>query len=209
MRSADGAHPARIAVLAYPGVNELDLFGAYAVLAKAASVAPGELEVRLAGPVPHLSTSGGVPIGVAADLRYFTAADAVVIPGGRGAADAALDEELLAAVRDASAAGTPVYGVCSGALLIAAAGTARGRTIAVHHAKRGALAPGSVGVVAAGLVRDGRLCTVGGDHRTSVKSVDLAFQLIDDLAPHLVATVSEGMEIVPGRIARPELRGSP
>ncbi|GGM53947.1 hypothetical protein GCM10012275_26380 [Longimycelium tulufanense] len=195
---------ARVVVLAYPGVDELDLFGAFAVLAKAATVGAAgagddgpALAVRLAAATSPVTASAGTTFDVGMGLDALAGAAAVVVPGGRGASDASADSRLLAALRMAAAGGTHVYSVCSGAFVVAAAGLAEGRHIAVHHAKRAQLT--GVGEVVAGLVRDGDLCSVGGDPAPSVKSVDLAFQVLADLAPDLVEPVSARTEIQPGR----------
>lgn len=204
---APPGHPARtagpdIVVLAYPGCDELDLFGAYSVLVKAAALGQG-LRVRLAAREPRVTGSGGATVASAAPLGAVEAADAVVVPGGRGAEQACADEPLLAALRAAAARGAALYAVCSGALLVAAAGLADGRRVAVHHGKRALLRRHPVGEVVAGLTRDGRLCTVGGDRRESVKSVDLAFALLADLAPDAVEAVGARMELRPGRLSVP------
>ncbi len=189
--------PVRVVVLAYPRVDELDLFGAYSVLTKAAP----RFDVCIAAREEQITGSGGVTFAVGADLAAVASADAVVVPGGRGAVDAAADDELREVLRAAGSGGAAVYGVCSGALLIAAAGLADGRKVAVHHAKQDLLRAHPVGAVVSGLVRDGRVSTVGGDHRDSVKSVDLAFALLADFAADLVEPISTRMETRPGRRA--------
>jgi transcriptional regulator GlxA family with amidase domain len=211
MNGAPRERPVAAMILAYPGVNELDLFGAYAVLAKAAgrtevaTAHPGDtrgVEVRIAGDAAEVTGSGGARIGVQAGLDALVTADAVVVPGGGGAAAAAGDSRLTSALREAYGSGARLYGVCSGTLVLAAAGVTRGRTVAVHHAKRDLLAGAPAGEVTSGLVTHGRITTVGGDVSTSVKSVDLAFQLLADFAPHLVDAVGDRLEVRPGRTHR-------
>ena len=191
--------PARVALLAYPEVDELDLFGAFAVLAKASSVpdASTRLEIAIAADTTRVVGSAGTSFTVTADLSLVEKSDAVVVPGGRGAPAAAADARLLAVLRAAGARRAAFYGVCSGTLLIAAAGLARDRRVAVHGAKRDLLSGYPVGEVTSGLVRDGRISTIGGERRTSVKSVDLAFQLLADLVPDAVEAVAARMELRP------------
>ena len=188
----------RVAVVAYPQVDEFDLLGSHAVLAKAAAARPG-LSVQIAGRDAWISGSSGVSIAVPYPLEVIAAADAVVVPGGRGAERAAGDAELVGSLRGAAERGATLYGICTGCLLIAATGLAAGRRLAVHGAKRHLLAPYGVGEVGAGLVRDAGIVSVGGDPGTSVKAADLAFQLLADLAPDLVEVVSARMELLPGR----------
>jgi putative intracellular protease/amidase len=195
----------RVAVVAYPLVDELDLFGSHAVLAKAAAAHPG-LSVEMAAREPWITGSAGVSIAVPRSLETVAAADAVVVPGGRGARQAADDADLLDALRAAAAHGATLYGVCTGSLVIAATGLAAGKRLAVHGDKHRLLTPYAVGEVSAGLVRDGAIVTVGGDMSASVKAVDLAFQLLYDLAPQLVGAVRARMELLPGRTAMAEAR---
>jgi transcriptional regulator GlxA family with amidase domain len=115
---------------------------------------------------------------------------------------AAEDAGLAASLRDAFVSGAALYGVCSGTILLAAAGLTRRRRVAVHHGKREQLAGSLVGEVTSGLVKDGRITTVGGDRQTSVKSADLAFQLLADFTPHLLDAVCARLEVEPGRVGR-------
>jgi transcriptional regulator GlxA family with amidase domain len=189
----------KVALLAFPQVDELDLFGAHAVISKAASVDPRGLEVYVAARQQEVTTSGGLVFHATEPLEAVHCADAVVVPGGGGARCAAADVELLDALRTAADRGARIYGVCSGTLVIAAAGLAKAKRVAFHHGKHELLLQYPVGSVEAGLVRDGDLCTVGGDLRESVKAVDVAFALLSDLAPDAVGAISARMELSPGR----------
>ncbi|MFC0435087.1 DJ-1/PfpI family protein [Kutzneria buriramensis] len=183
----------RVVLLAYPGVDELDLFGAYAVLAKA-------VDARITAARPQVTGSAGILFAATDGLSVAADADALVVPGGRGARDAAADPELLHVLRAAGSRGTAVFSVCSGALLVAAAGLAAGRRLAVHRNKRTLLAGYPVGEVVTGLVRDGQLRSVGGDRQASVKAVDIAFRVLAEFAPDTVDAVSARTEILPGRV---------
>jgi AraC family transcriptional activator FtrA len=195
------ARPVRIVLLAYQDVDELDLFGAYAVLAKAASLDSPvpRLDVRIAARLSQITSSGGVSFRVEDGLEVAALADALVVPGGRGAQRAAGDPALVAVLQSAASRGAALYGVCSGTLIIAAAGLARERQLAFHHAKRHLLRGYQVGAVTGGLVRDGQITSVGGNLRSSVKSADLAFRLLADFAPGTVSAVCARMELSPGR----------
>ncbi|MFF5565773.1 DJ-1/PfpI family protein [Streptomyces sp. NPDC012623] len=203
-----------IAVLAYPGVDELDLFGGYAILAKAGSVAHAEgltpLTAVIAAQAPEIRGSAGVTFRAQEDLTAVEHAQAVVVPGGRGATAAAGEPQLHQALHRAGQGNARLYSVCSGALVLAGAGLAQGRTLAIHAAKHTQLTGQSTVRAAGGLVRDGRYCSVGGDLRDSVKSVDLAFALLADLRPELVEPVSRRTEITAGRRPRhaAEARGA-
>lgn len=186
--------PFRVTVLVYPGIDELDLFGVHSVLAKATP----RLEVRIASQLAEVRSSGGITFAVPHRLEEVRRPDALVVPGGQGARDASTDTELLEAVRDAARGTALLYAVCTGVLVIAAAGLARGRRVAIHRGKTDLLQGLEVGAVAGGLVRDGPLRTVGGIRRESVKAVDLAFTLLQDLVPDLVEPIADRIEVDPG-----------
>ncbi|SCF06581.1 DJ-1/PfpI family protein [Micromonospora haikouensis] len=195
-----------LAVLAYPGVDELDLFGAYAILGKAGLVAQEQglapVRVVIAASNDEVRGSGGVTFRVQEDVSAVTRAQAVVVPGGRGAAATRDDDRLRRTLRMAYDGGTRLYSVCSGALVLAGAGLAEGRVLAVHSAKRQQLLALGAKQAAHGLVRDDRICSVGGDIQISLKSVDLAYALLADLRPELIEPVARRTEVRPGRSER-------
>ncbi|AGK50088.1 DJ-1/PfpI family protein [Burkholderia thailandensis MSMB121] len=193
-----------VVLLAYDGVDALDLFGVHTVLAKASAVpAPGggaALCVAIAAAARVVTTSCGVELTCGATLDALERADAIVVPGGSGAANAARQPSLSTPLARAHARGAAIYAVCSGALVVAASGVANGRRLAIHRDKRQALLDVAPSVEpAAGLVADGRLCSVGGEASPSAKATDLAFQLLADFAPYAVAPVAARMELRPGR----------
>jgi len=192
-----------VVLLAYQGVDELDLFGAWSVLRKAAEIDPdGALPVVrmvLAAPESFVTGSGGLVFRAEQMLDDVVPGRALVVPGGRGAAAAARDASILSYVGEAVKRGCRVYGVCTGSLIIAATGLTRTRSLAIHRNKREMLLDLPVNEVTTGLVEDGPFVTVGGDPAHSVKSVDLAFALLADFAPHAVEAVGSRMELMPGR----------
>lgn len=184
----------RVVVLAYDGVDELDLFGAYVPLSKA------QLYCALTAAIAsdHLLVQGSNGVGVVAhtDLEFTAHATAVVVPGGRGVTEAARNVHYIEAVRAASVAGAGLYSVCSGAFLLAAAGLTRGRAIAVHSAKRADLAAaGECRPARSRMVRDGNVCSIGGQLSRGVKGVDIGFQVIRDIAPGILQEVMHRLEV--------------
>ncbi|HST47197.1 DJ-1/PfpI family protein [Jatrophihabitans sp.] len=198
--------PGTVAVrlLAFPGVDDLDLLGAYGVLSKAAELTragpPPWLEVALVADRAQLETAGGLRLSVQTGLDEVSSPDVVVVPGGRGVRQVLEAPAYLDYLRAAHRSGAALYSVCSGALLVAAAGLAAGATLAIHAAKRDALTELAAGCrPGTGLVRDGSLTSVGGDRSGSVKSVDLALQLVADHAPRVLPELLDRMELRQGR----------
>jgi len=193
-----------ILLLAYDGVDELDLVGAYSVLSKAGNISgPADfgviLNVKLIGTSNLIKTAGSITLSEVELISELTLADAVIVPGGRGASAAAEDPRIQTFMKGMQARGVPVFSICSGALIVARAGLAYGKRIAIHHDKKPSLSLLAVGEIASGLVTDQTLCSVGGDISMSVKSVDIAFEVLARFAPHTIGAVSKRMELYPGR----------
>src|SRR5271156_4275849 len=119
----------KVAILVFPGVEELDFVGFLEVLAVANRVR-GEryFETKLigteAGPI---ECSGGLKVITGGKLRDLRGQDLLFVPGGgarRGTGvDALLGNRLvLGALKKAYEEGKMVWSVCTGALVLARAG---------------------------------------------------------------------------------------
>jgi transcriptional regulator GlxA family with amidase domain len=119
----------RIAVVLFDGAEELDWAGPWEVLAAWAYLAPDDgVELfTVAETLEPIACAKG--LRVLADHTWETApaADVVVFPGGRGTRVELGREEVLARLRAQHASGTLMTSVCTGALVLAAAGLLDGR----------------------------------------------------------------------------------
>lgn len=121
----------QIAILLYPGFTALDLIGPYETLRWLP-----DTEVRFVwhttGPVP--ADSGVLLIGATHTLEETPSPDVVLVPGGFTTASHARDRVVQRWVRDAHATATWTTSVCSGSLVLAAAGMLEGRRATSHWA---------------------------------------------------------------------------
>ncbi|MEN6619931.1 MAG: DJ-1/PfpI family protein [Smithella sp.] len=98
-------------------------------------------EVRFVGKeVGPLMTEGGVLIlGVTHTLAETQSPDLVLIPGGTTTPGQMVDDEILAWIREVHKTTTWTVSVCTGALILAAAGILKGLPATTHWYKMGAL----------------------------------------------------------------------
>lgn len=112
-----------------------------------------------------------------ADLDSIKHCDVLCVPGGLGCIDAMEDPRFLAAVRRLAGMAKYVTSVCSGSLILGAAGFLDGRRAACHWAWRDMLPEFGAIPDASRVVRDGNLITGGG----VTAGVDFALTLISEL----------------------------
>jgi len=173
----------------YPEVTQLDFTGPLEVFARLpaaqvvlASVAGGELRL------------GGVTFAGIAPLARVDECALLCVPGGFGTVAALQDEAYLAQLRRLAGMARYVTSVCTGSLLLAAAGLLRGRRAASHWAVRERLAQFGARPDAARVVRDGNIFTGGG----VTAGIDMALTVIAEVAGRDFAeSVQLGLEYAP------------
>ena len=196
----------RVAIIAYNGVDELDLSGVLAPLIKAGGAALSDimLSTDVIGPGPFRGNAGllMVPDMTFSDPYNFDTLDALVLPGGGGAATAAQDPALSGFVLGARAASVPFYAVCSGVLILRDLQLLKGLVVACHSKKRQLLETSGC-KLGSGVVRDQWLVSAGGfGPGDGLKGAEIAFRLLKDIAPDLVTPVADRMELWPQRSDR-------
>jgi transcriptional regulator GlxA family with amidase domain len=115
----------RFAFLLYPGVEPIDL-AAIGVVSMARRVMPELSYCTVAASLAPSRFSNGLRVLPDHDYASCPAVDALIVPGGPGWAEAAQDAQLLAFLRE-RAPSTLLVSICTGAMLLAAAGLLQGR----------------------------------------------------------------------------------
>lgn len=193
--------PKRVIVIAlYPGVTHLDFTGPHQVLSRAP-----DCEVVVASLGGRDIEAEGLVFAGLADLAAVERCDVLLVPGGFGATDMMLDEAFLREIRRLAGGARYVTSVCTGSLILAAAGLLAGRRAACHWAWRELLTPFGAVVSEARVERDGDIITGGG----VTAGLDFAFVLLAELAGETYAqAVQLGLEYAPAppfASGRPEL----
>jgi transcriptional regulator GlxA family with amidase domain len=173
--------PPRVVLLAFPGVQTLDLTGPADVFASAGRLAGREYALRVVAPGgTSFASSSGLRIEADGDLGGAAEpVDTLVVPGGPGVADALRDDSVVAWVRAAAGGARRVASVCNGAFLLAAAGLLDGRRATTHWAACEELASRhpSIDVDPDPIyVRDGNVYTSAG----VTAGIDLTLGLVEE-----------------------------
>ncbi|MBA8923794.1 transcriptional regulator GlxA family with amidase domain [Kutzneria viridogrisea] len=188
--------PLRVQILMFDGVEEQDFVGPVEVLGHAVH-AGGQVRTTLVRPgVPgEVVATFGTRIAVPT-AWHPTDADLLIVPGGGYAAkdgpgvNALIkDREVLRNLVRAHQAGMIIAGVCTGVMVLSAAGLTRGRPCTTHHLAKADLTAQKGQVVDARVVDDGDLVTAGG----VTSGLDLALWLV---TRELGSAVSVGVESV-------------
>jgi cyclohexyl-isocyanide hydratase len=147
----------QIGMVLYPGLTALDLIGPQSVLGPHATT-------HLLWKTRALVTSdSGVSIQPTATFGDCPDnLDILFVPGGLGTSDAMADEEILAFLRDRGPRSRYVTSVCTGSLILAAAGLMQGYKATTHWATRHILEALGVECVRARVVVDRNRISGGG-----------------------------------------------
>ncbi|WP_306334296.1 DJ-1/PfpI family protein [Streptomyces sp. KL118A] len=163
----------RVQILMYDGVEEQDFIGPRDVLGHAAQAGGGQVETALVRPSEggEVTCFFGTRVVVPSAWEP-TGADLLIVPGGGDLLihDADVHRDLVRAQQ----AGVVVAGVCTGVLVLSAAGLTKGRPCTTHHLAKADLAAQGGKVIDARVVDDGDLVTAGG----VTSGIDLALWMV-------------------------------
>ncbi len=152
------AAPFRIVQAIYPGVTQLDFTGPYEVLHRL----PGAVVTIASATGGELRSEAGLTFAGLAKLSDIESCDLICVPGGPGQTQAMQDPSFLDEVRRLGLTAKYVTSVCTGSLILAAAGLITGKRAACHWAYRDLLEMFGAIPVAERVVRDGNVITGGG-----------------------------------------------
>jgi transcriptional regulator GlxA family with amidase domain len=181
----------RIALLVFDKLTALDAIGPYEVLSRL----PGaELEFVAKEPGVMRTDTGSLGLEASRAIAEVPNPDIVLVPGGEGNRPLMTDEEVLAWLRSAHETSTWTTSVCTGSLVLGAAGILQGKRATSHWAYRDVLRQFGAEPVAERFVEDGKVVTAAG----VAAGIDMALHLSTLIAgPEVAQAIQLGIEYDP------------
>jgi len=180
-----------IAILIFEKLTALDAIGPYEVLRSV----PG-WEVRFVGPEKGLLRTDSGALGLNADysLEEVSSADVLLVPGGEGNRPLLHDERVLEWVRQIDAGSTWTTSVCTGSLVLGAAGLLEGKRATSNWLALDRLAEFGAEAVGGRYVEDGKVITAAG----VTAGIDMALHLVSrEVGPEVSQAIQLGLEYDP------------
>jgi cyclohexyl-isocyanide hydratase len=147
----------QIVIPIFDRVTHLDFTGPHQVL-----VHTPNAEVVVASVGGKDVVGDGLTFGNLTDLATIERCDMLLVPGGGGTSAAMLDDDFMREIRRLGAGAKYVTSVCTGALVLGAAGFLTGKHATTHWSAREQLAKFGAIVETGRVVRDGDIFTGGG-----------------------------------------------
>jgi cyclohexyl-isocyanide hydratase len=163
-----------IGILVFPRVQQLDLTGPYEVFASL----PGAAVHLVWKDRSPIESATGLVLGPTMTFDECPALDVLCIPGGGGVNALLEDAAVLDFVRAQSARARYTTAVCTGSLVLGAAGLLKGRRATTHWLSHDFLAKFGAIPVHGRVVRDGNLITAGG----VTAGIDFGLAVVAELA---------------------------
>ncbi len=186
-----------IGVLLFDGAEELDFVGPWEVFTMAAQFDDGFRAVTIAERAETVTAAKGMRILPDHGFADAPALDLVLVPGGRGTRVEVNNLALLGWIAAVAPDCRWITSVCTGSLLLCAAGPAKGKRVTTHWGFVEALrARGEAEEVVEGIryVRDGNVVTAAGVSA----GIDMALWLVGQIRdPGFARQVQRAMEYDP------------
>jgi cyclohexyl-isocyanide hydratase len=181
--------PISVVMAVYDGVTQLDFTGPHQFLSRTP-----DLQTRVASQGGQSITADGLTFTNLEDLAAIGSCDVLLVPGGGGCITAIENDLYLEQIIRLGATAHYLTSVCSGSLILGAAGFLDGRRAACHWAWRELLPIFGAIVDENRIVRDGNLLSGGG----VTAGIDFVLALIAELrGQRLAEMVQLGLEYAP------------
>lgn len=171
--------PFRIGFLLFPDITQLDLTGPYEVLSKL----PGAAVHLIWKTLEPVKAVGGLALMPDTTLADCPQLDLICVPGGPGMTPLMSDDDTLAFLRKQAAGARYLTSVCTGSLVLGAAGLLQGKKAATHWMAMDILPLLGAIPVEARVVTDGNVITGGG----VTAGIDFGLQIAAEIAGEEIA----------------------
>ena len=180
-----------ISIFVFDGITALDAIGPYEVLKSV----PG-WDVTFVGKEPGQVRTDAGSLGLIADhgIAERPAADILLVPGGSGNRWLLDDAEVLDWVREVDRGSKWTTSVCTGSLVLGAAGLLEGRRATGHWLYLDPLRAYGAEPEVGRWIEDGKIITAAGVSA----GIDMALHLVDrELGPEVAQAIQLGIEYDP------------
>jgi cyclohexyl-isocyanide hydratase len=150
--------PVHVVFPLFDGMTHLDFTGPHQMF----SSVPGARVIVASLGGHDVRSDSGLVFTELADLAKVEVCDVLCVPGGSGANAAMLDETFMREIRRFASQARYQTSVCTGALILGAAGLLRGKRATTYWAERDVLKEFGAIVDSDRVVRDGSIITGGG-----------------------------------------------
>jgi len=180
-----------IAIVLFDQITALDAVGPYEVLSRL----PGaEVSFVAEDPGPKRTDTGALALTADRSIDEVPNPDVLLVPGGAGNRPMLEDERILGWVRSAHETSRWTTSVCTGSLVLGAAGVLDGLRATSHWIWRDALSTFGAEPVAERVVEDGKVITAAGVS----SGIDMALHLATvEAGPEVAQAIQLGIEYDP------------
>jgi cyclohexyl-isocyanide hydratase len=184
----------------WPGMTHLDFTGPHQFLSRAPNS-----QTIVASPQGGIVEADGLVFADTVRIADVRSCDLICVPGGVSATKVAQDEAFIRELRRLALGARYITSVCTGSLILGAAGLLRNKRAACHWAYAELLPLFGAIHDDARVVRDGNIITGGG----VTAGIDFALTVLAEIAGEEIAqTIQLGLEYAPAppfNSGRPEL----
>jgi transcriptional regulator GlxA family with amidase domain len=182
--------PFVIVEILYPGLTQLDFTAPHTIFSRL----PGARTIVASLQGGEVEADGGLVFARTVALAEIERCDLLFLPGGVAATDVINDPAFLGQVKRLAATARYLTSVCTGSLILGAAGLLKGRRAACHWAWRDMLPLFGAIPDPARVVRDGDIFTGGG----VTAGIDFALTMAAELAgADFAQSLQLGIEYAP------------
>jgi len=183
----------RAAFIVFPGVEELDLAGAWEALATTQHFSKETYFLNQTVGVKSLIVKCAHSLTIKADklLTDLSKYNVIIVSGGPGVRNIVKNKSLLQEIKEAYEAGKMVCSVCTGAFVLAEAGLLKGKKATTFHTELNKLSRYGAVPVKERVVVEGNIITGAG----VAASIDVGLKIVEILlGKETAARVAERIE---------------